>query len=40
MLITSNSASKESKEVMVPAPEIIRKVRGTIEEIAGLSSSF
>jgi hypothetical protein len=40
MLITSNLARKESKVVMVPEPAVIGKARGTIEAVAGLSSSL
>ena len=40
ILITSYSALKESKEVIVPAPAIIGKARGTMEAVSGISSLY
>jgi hypothetical protein len=40
ILITSYSALKESREVIVPAPAIIGKARGTMEAVSGISSLY
>ena len=40
MLIVANSARRETKEVMVPAPAIIGKAIGTMLAVLGDSSLY